>query len=116
MRLKYKGKNAVVTGACGGIGLECVKKLQKTGLKVLMLDIKEPPLNFLNKFKSVTFYKIDVTNFSKLKKIINKYYNKNKSIDYLINRLKKPFWFSEFKFHTFDKEFFGGSSEPKQFS
>ena len=85
MKLKYKGKNAVVTGACGGIGLECVKKLQESGLNILMLDIKEPPLKFLNKFKSAAFYKTDVTNFSDLRKIINKYYKRNKSIDYLIN-------------------------------
>ena len=49
MKLSFKGKAAVVTGACGGIGLECVKKLDKAGIKVLMLDINKPPKNFLNK-------------------------------------------------------------------
>ena len=42
MKLSFKGKSAVVTGACGGMGIECVKMLSKEGLKVLMLDIKKP--------------------------------------------------------------------------
>ena len=85
MKLSFKGKSAVVTGACGGIGIECVKKLNNTGIKVLMLDLKNPPRNFIKKYKKVEFQKIDVTNFDELKKTINKFYLKNKSIDYLIN-------------------------------
>ena len=27
MKLKFKGKSAVIAGACGGMGLETVKKL-----------------------------------------------------------------------------------------
>ena len=85
MKLSFKGKFAVVTGACGGIGIECVKKLNNAGIKVLMLDLKNPPTNFIKKYKKVEFQKIDVTNFDELKKIINKFSLKNKSIDYLIN-------------------------------
>ena len=85
MKLSFKGKSAVVTGACGGIGIACIKKLNEAGLKILMLDIKTPPLNLLKKYKRVEFKKVDVTNFNKLKKIINEFYLKNKSIDYLIN-------------------------------
>ena len=85
MKLTFKGKSAIVTGACGGIGIECVKKLNNTGIKVLMLDLKNPPRNFIKKYKKVEFQKIDVTNFNELKKTINKFYLKNKSIDYLIN-------------------------------
>ena len=85
MKLSFKGKSAVVTGACGGIGIECVKKLNKAGIKILMLDLKNPPRNFIKKYKKVEFQKIDVTNFDELKKTINKFYLKNKSIDYLIN-------------------------------
>ena len=85
MKLSFKGKSAVVTGACGGIGIECVKKLNNTGIKVLMLDLKNPPRNFIKKYKKVEFQKIDVTNFNELKKTINKFYLKNKSTDYLIN-------------------------------
>ena len=85
MKLSFKGKSAVVTGACGGMGIECVKTLNKAGLKVLMLDIKKPPVNFLTKYNRAEFKKIDVTNFDELKKIINQFYLKNKSIDYLVN-------------------------------
>ena len=85
MKLSFKGKSAVVTGACGGIGIECVKILNKAGLKILMLDIKNPPPNLLKKYKKLEFKKIDVTDYSKLKKIINEFYTKNKSIDYLVN-------------------------------
>ena len=85
MKLSFKGKSAVVTGSCGGMGIECVKMLNKAGLKVLMLDIKKPPVNFLTKYKRAEFKKIDVTNFDELKKIINQFYLKNKSIDYLVN-------------------------------
>ena len=30
MKLTYKGKSAIVTGACGGLGLEDSKYLSKT--------------------------------------------------------------------------------------
>ena len=53
MKLTFKGKSAIVTGACGGIGIECVKKLNNAGLKVLMLDLKSPPANFQKKYKKV---------------------------------------------------------------
>ena len=51
MKLSFKGKTAVVTGACGGMGLSCVKKLTGENLKILMLDIKDPPKNLLKKIK-----------------------------------------------------------------
>ena len=38
MKLTFKGKSAIVSGASGGMGIECVKKLNDAGLKVLMLD------------------------------------------------------------------------------
>ena len=85
MKLSFKGKSAVITGASGGMGIECVKKLNKAGIKVLMLDLKNPTANFIKKYKKVEFKKIDVTNFDELRKTINKFYLKNKSIDYLIN-------------------------------
>ena len=85
MKLSFEGKSAVITGACGGMGIECVKKLNKAGLKILMLDIKNPPTNLLKKCNKAEFKKVDVTNFNKLKKIINEFYTRNKSIDYLIN-------------------------------
>ena len=51
MKLTFKGKSAIVTGACGGIGIECVKMLNNAGLKVLMLDLKVPRQIFKKKIK-----------------------------------------------------------------
>ena len=47
MKLTYKGKSAIVTGACGGMGLEVSKNLSKNNITVLMIDLKKPPKNFL---------------------------------------------------------------------
>ncbi len=85
MKLTFKGKSVIVSGASGGMGIECVKKLNEAGLKVLMLDLKDPPANFLKKYNNTVFKKVDVTNFTKLKKTINEFYTENKSIDYLVN-------------------------------
>ena len=85
MKLTLKGKSAVVTGACGGMGLEISKNLSNNNVLVLMVDLKEPPRSFLKNNKNCTYKKVDVTNFNKLKTSIEKFYNKNKQIDYLIN-------------------------------
>ena len=85
MILNYKGKNAIVAGACGGMGLEITKKLAKSKINTLMLDVNRPPKDFLNNSKFVYFKKIDLTNYFKLKKIIDNFFQKNKSIDYLVN-------------------------------
>ena len=63
MKLSYKGKSAIITGASGGIGLEISKKLSQNNISVLMLDLKSPSKEFLIKNKNCYFKKIDVTNF-----------------------------------------------------
>ena len=85
MKLLFKGKNAIVTGASGGMGLEISKMLSKININVLMLDIKSPGKTFLSKNINCIYKKVDVTNFNKLKFIIEKFYKENKSIDYLVN-------------------------------
>ena len=110
MKLSFKGKTAVVTGACGGMGINCVKKLQKQGLKILMLDLKDPPISLLNKKKDLIFDKIDVTNLYKLENSINKFCNKYNSVDYLINTTG-VLWFdkdissTKINFEVWDKVF-----------
>ena len=55
MKLSYKGKTAIVTGACGGMGFETTKKLLKNNITTLMLDIKTPPKSFLKDNYKVIF-------------------------------------------------------------
>jgi 3-oxoacyl-[acyl-carrier protein] reductase len=85
MKLSFKGKTAIVTGASGGMGLEVSKKLSENNIHVLMLDLQSPSREFLLKNKNCHFKKVDVTNFKKMKKFIDDFYKKQKSIDYLIN-------------------------------
>jgi 3-oxoacyl-[acyl-carrier protein] reductase len=85
MKLSYKGKSAIITGASGGMGLEISKKLSQNNISVLMVDLKSPSYDFLKKNKNCEFKKVDVTNFKLMKTHIDKFYKKNKSIDYLVN-------------------------------
>ena len=85
MKLNFKGKSAVITGASGGIGLEISKELSKNNISVLMLDLKSPDKDFLKKNKNCLFKKVNVTNFNSLKNHIDIFYKKHKRIDYLIN-------------------------------
>ena len=83
MKLDYKGRSAVITGASGGMGLEISKKLSQNNIAVLMLDLKSPGKKFLDNNINCEFKKVDVTNFKSLKLHIEAFYKKNKSIDYL---------------------------------
>ena len=85
MKISFRGKSAVVTGASGGMGFEISKNLSKNNIHVLMLDLRSPSKEFLLKNKNCHFKKVDVTNFKKMKTFINDFYKKQKSIDYLIN-------------------------------
>ena len=85
MQLHFKGKSAIVTGACGGMGLQITKQLSKNNVSVLMLDIQNPDKDFLKKYSNCEFKKVDVTNFAKMKSHIDTFYKKQKRIDYLVN-------------------------------
>ena len=85
MELLYKGKNAIITGASGGMGLEISRMLSENNINVLMLDLKSPSKNFLTENINCIFKKVDVTNLNKLKSAIKTCYKRNKSIDYLVN-------------------------------
>lgn len=94
MKLFYRGKNAIVTGASGGMGLEISKMLSKNNINVLMLDVKSPGKTFLNENENCMFAKVDATNFKKFKSIIEKFHKKNKTIDYLVNTIG-VLWFNK---------------------
>ena len=67
MKLNFKGKTAVITGASGGMGLEISKKLSQNNISVLMLDLKNPSNDFLNNNINCEFKKVDVTNLKSMK-------------------------------------------------
>ena len=85
MKLSYKGNSAIITGASGGMGLEISKKLSQNNISVLMLDLKKPSNDFLKKNTNCEFKKVDVTNLKSMKTHIDKFYKKNKRVDYLVN-------------------------------
>tara|TARA_B100001123_G_scaffold310150_1_gene346789 strand:- start:143 stop:898 length:756 start_codon:yes stop_codon:yes gene_type:complete len=85
MKLLFKGKNAIITGASGGMGLQISKMLSKNDVNVLMLDIQSPSKTFLNENENCSFEKVDVTNIKRLKIVIDKFFKKNKTIDYIVN-------------------------------
>ena len=53
MKLSFKGKSAIITGASGGMGLKISEKLSNNNISVLMLDLKSPNKDFLKKNKKV---------------------------------------------------------------
>ena len=87
MKLNYKGKSAVVTGACGGMGLEISKMLSQNNINVLMLDVKKPEKDFLNKNKKCVFkkcvFKFNVDNTPENIEIVDR---KNKTLFYFFTR------------------------------
>ncbi len=85
MKLDFKGKAAVITGASGGMGLEMSKKLSQNNISVLMLDLKSPGKEFLDNNRKCEFKKVDVTKFKKLKLYIDNFYKKHQRIDYVVN-------------------------------
>ena len=90
MKLNFKGKTAVITGASGGMGLEISKKLSQNNISVLMLDIQSPSKEFLNNNKNCEFKKVDVTDFKKLKIYINSFYKKHKRLDLFLEAKNPP--------------------------
>ena len=82
MKLKFKGKIALVTGGSGGIGLDISKKLIKLKIKVLILDINKP--KFSNN-KYTYFEKVDLNNEKEINEVMRKFIMKHKRIDYIVN-------------------------------
>tara|TARA_Y100000590_G_C15642770_1_gene985655 strand:- start:845 stop:1597 length:753 start_codon:yes stop_codon:yes gene_type:complete len=84
MNLKFKGNSAIISGGSGGMGLAIVGKLIEAKIRILIIDIKEPPKKILNN-KLISFAKIDLTEFIEIKKAVKKFTNSTKRVDYLIN-------------------------------
>ena len=85
MKLDFKGKTAIVAGACGGMGLATAEKLLQNNISTLLLDLKLPPEGFSQKHSNATFHQIDLTDFESLIEIVESFYQQHHSIDYLVN-------------------------------
>ena len=85
-KYNLKNKTAVVTGAGKGLGKACAIALAEAGVNVVIISRTQKDLNKVSKI--IKKYKVkcqsfscDVTNYSEIKKIINKL----KRIDILVN-------------------------------
>ena len=74
VNLKFKGKSAIISGGSGGMGIAIVKKLIKAKIRILIIDIKEPPKKILNN-KLISFSIIDLTEFVEIKKTLVSKFN-----------------------------------------
>lgn len=114
-----EGKNALVIGGLGQIGINSVKILLDAGAAVEIVDIetefdneKAKELKSLYKKNNLTFSKIDITNEKEVNKKIEKTSKNLGSIDILINhahfkgdsKLLKPHsqFFASFENYPFD--------------
>ena len=84
MNLRFKGKSAIISGGSGGMGLAIVNQLIEVKIKILIIDLKKPPYKILNN-KLISFAKINLTEFTEIKKAIKKFTASTKRVDYLIN-------------------------------
>ena len=89
--MKLENKNIVITGGAGGIGSSTVKALLNLGANVCILDRDKKNLDLFKKSltdshrKKTSFYNININKFDEVKKAINNFFQKGKTIDGLIN-------------------------------
>ncbi len=103
-KIKLKNKTALVTGAGKGIGMACAIALAEAGANLIIISRTKKDLDkvskIIKKFKTKCIsYACDVTNYTQVKKFINK----QKKIDILVNnagtnipehftKVKKKIW------------------------
>jgi 3-oxoacyl-[acyl-carrier protein] reductase len=90
--MKLKDKMSIVTGGARGIGKEISKNLLDAGSKVCIFDVNEgEAYSTINEFKniygekSVSFYKVDITNEKQVEEAVENIVNENGTIDILVN-------------------------------
>jgi 3-oxoacyl-[acyl-carrier protein] reductase len=90
--MDIKDKVSIVTGGARGIGKEISKNLLEAGLKVCIFDVNEgEAYSTINGFKniygekSVSFYKVDITNEKQVEEAVENIVNENGTIDILVN-------------------------------
>lgn len=90
--LNLKGKNVLITGAAGGIGLECTKGFLENGAAVFLCDLDEKALEescrtLKEDFPGgkISFAPCDITSAADIEKTLEKAESELGSIDVLVN-------------------------------
>lgn len=99
--LNLKNKNIIITGGNGFLGSQITEALLNEKANVYIIDIKEP-----KKKTSAKYFKSDITNEIKLRKILNYLKLKKIKIDVLINNAAVDYPPSKSKKNNFKLETF----------
>ncbi|GAB2508573.1 SDR family NAD(P)-dependent oxidoreductase [Microbulbifer agarilyticus] len=85
--MRLKGKVAVATGVCGGIGQSIVRKLVDEGARVVAVDLSQDSLDELKAGygDEVTVTTADVTNYQDVEAMITTAIKKYGQVDIVIN-------------------------------
>jgi len=96
--LEFKNKVVVITGGYAGTGKVIANKFRNLKAKVYSLDYKHSCVKIEKNFIT---YKIDLSNFSEIKKFVNFLALKERRIDILINNVGVSLPFDEKKVHEY---------------
>ncbi|MDI6700007.1 MAG: 3-oxoacyl-[acyl-carrier-protein] reductase [bacterium] len=88
--MEFKGKNVIVTGGLRGIGKSILLGFASKGANVIVFDLIDENLNEtkseVEKFGvSFDYFKVDVSNFSQVEKVVEEIIKKYEKIDFLVN-------------------------------
>ena len=84
--MAYKGKVALITGGGSGMGQLACRNFAQTGAKVAALDINEEGLaKTAEGLANITTYKVDVTDFDAVQKVVDRVEEELGPIDRVFN-------------------------------
>lgn len=90
MSKKMEGRVAIITGGCGGVGIETAKLFSKEGAKILIADMNDEVGEKLVKELNddggeAVFYRVDVTKEDEIQACVNQCVDVFGKLDTLIN-------------------------------
>lgn len=88
--MEFKGKNVIVTGGIKGIGKSIALNFAKEGADIIIFDMIEEGKEELkglaeNYGVKFEYFKVDVSNYSEVEKVVDLLIEKYQKIDFLIN-------------------------------